>query len=136
MAEDLAGKLAGRKVTLLGLSFKPGTDDMREAASIRVVNELIKRNVNQIIGYDPKAIETAKEVIGDKIQYVKSIEEALKNSECAFLITEWDEFKKLKPSDFKKYMKIPNLIDGRRIYNFDAFNKALPFRAIGRIAMK
>jgi UDPglucose 6-dehydrogenase len=136
MAEDLAGKLAGRKVTLLGLSFKPGTDDMREAASIRVVNELIKRNIKDIIGYDPKALETAKDVFGGNIQYAKSIEEALKNSECAFLITEWDEFKKLKPSDFKKYMKIPNLIDGRRIYNFDEFNKAIPFRAIGRISMK
>ena len=135
IAEDLAGKLAGKKVTLLGLAFKPGTDDMREAASIRVVNELRKRGITNIMGYDPKAIETAKEAIGDKINYATSIEEALKDSECALLITEWDEFKKLKPEDFKQHMKTPNVIDGRRIYNFDEFNKALPFRAIGRIAL-
>ncbi|MFX0070797.1 MAG: UDP-glucose dehydrogenase family protein [Candidatus Hermodarchaeota archaeon] len=136
MAEDLAGKLTGKKVTLLGLSFKPGTDDMREAASIRVVNELIKRGIKDIIGYDPKANETAEIELGDKIKYADSIEDALKNSECAFLITEWDEFKSLKPDDFKKHMKTPNVIDGRRIFDFDEFNKALPFRAIGRIALE
>ena len=133
MAEQLVGKLAGKKVTLLGLAFKPGTDDMREAASIRVVNELLKRGVRDIVGYDPKTNKTAEMEMGDKIKYAESIEEALKDSECAILITEWDEFKELKPEDFKKYMKTPNLVDGRRVFNYDEFNKALPFRAIGRI---
>jgi UDPglucose 6-dehydrogenase len=133
MAEQLAGKLASKKVTLLGLAFKPGTDDMREAASIRVVNELRKRGITDIIGYDPKANKTAEVEMGDKIKYAESIEAALKNSECAIIITEWDEFKELKPEDFKKYMKTPNLVDGRRVFNFDEFNKTLPFRAIGRI---
>jgi UDPglucose 6-dehydrogenase len=132
IGEELAGKLAGKRVTLLGLSFKPGTDDMREAPSIRVVEELRKRNVKDIIGYDPKAKDTAEEIFGDKIQYAETIEEALKNSECAFLITEWNEFKSLTPNDFKKHMKIPNLVDGRRIYNYEEYNKTLPFRAIGR----
>ncbi|TFG15727.1 MAG: UDP-glucose/GDP-mannose dehydrogenase family protein [Promethearchaeota archaeon] len=136
IAEELVGNLAGKKITLLGLAFKPGTDDMREAASIRVVNELNKRGITDIIGYDPKANETAKEEFGEKIKYAKSIEEALKNSECAFLITEWDEFKSLKPEDFKKNMKTPNVIDGRRIFDFEEFNNALPFRAIGRIALR
>ncbi|GAH89779.1 unnamed protein product, partial [marine sediment metagenome] len=107
MAEQLAGKLAGRKVALLGLAFKPGTDDMREAASIRVVNELRKRGITDIIGYDPKSNKTAEVEMGDKIKYAQSIEEALKDSECAILITEWDEFKKLTPDDFKKQMKTP-----------------------------
>ena len=133
MAEQLAGKLAGKKVALLGLAFKPGTDDMREAASIRVVNELRKRGITNIIGYDPKANKTAEMEMGDKIKYAESIEEALKDSECAMIITEWDEFKKLTPDDFKKQMKTPNLIDGRRIYNYEKFNNELFFRAIGRI---
>ncbi|MFX1419434.1 MAG: UDP-glucose dehydrogenase family protein [Promethearchaeota archaeon] len=136
IAENLAGKLANRKVSLLGLSFKPGTDDMRGAASIRVINELRKRGVKDIVGYDPKALKTAEEELGDKIKYVNSIEEALSDSDCALLITEWDEFKNLTPDDFKKYMKTPNLIDGRRIFDFDEFHKALPFRAIGRINLK
>ncbi len=133
IAEELAGKLAGKRVTLLGLAFKPGTDDMREAASIRVVNELLKRGIMDINGFDPKANETAEIELGDKIKYAKSIEEALKDSDCALLITEWDEFKNLKPDDFKKHMKNPNLVDGRRLYDYDEFNNAIPFRAMGRI---
>ncbi|MFX1304998.1 MAG: UDP-glucose dehydrogenase family protein [Promethearchaeota archaeon] len=132
-AENLVGKLAGKRITLLGLAFKPGTDDMREAASIRVINELRKRGATNIVGYDPKALKTAEAELGDIIQYAGSKEEALKDSECALLITEWDEFKRLTPDDFKKYMKTPNLIDGRRLYDYNRFNEALPFRAIGRI---
>ncbi|MEJ2248546.1 MAG: UDP-glucose/GDP-mannose dehydrogenase family protein [Candidatus Lokiarchaeota archaeon] len=135
MAEELVEQLKDKKITLLGLSFKPGTDDMREAPSIRVVKELLKRNATNITGYDPKAKESAKEVFNDKINYAKSIEEALKDSDIAFLITEWDEFKNLKPEDFKKHMKTPNLVDGRRIYDFDIFNKTLNFRAIGRVGL-
>ncbi|TFG11522.1 MAG: UDP-glucose 6-dehydrogenase, partial [Promethearchaeota archaeon] len=84
-------------------------------------------------GYDPKANLTAKEELGDKIQYAQSIEELLKESDCALLITEWDEFKKLSPDDFITFMRTPNLVDGRRIYDFKEFNKSLSFRAIGRI---
>ena len=133
IAEGLIGKLDGKKVTLLGLSFKPGTDDMREAPSIRVINELLRRKVTDIVGYDPKAKESAEEAIGSKIKYAKNIEEALKDSECALIITDWDDFKKLTPEDFKKNMKIANLIDGRRIFDYDVFNKALNFRAMGRV---
>jgi len=136
IAEELSGKLAGRRVTILGLAFKPGTDDMREAASIRTINELLRRNVTDIIGFDPKANETAEIELGDKIKYANSIEEALNDSECALLITEWDEFKKLTPDDFKKHMKTPNLVDGRRIFDYNTFNSKLPFRAIGRVNLK
>ena len=133
IAEELVGKLAGKKITLLGLAFKPGTDDMRQAASIRVINELRKRGVTNIIGYDPKANKMAEIELGDKIKYADSIEEALKDSECVLLITEWDDFAELTPDDFKTHMKTPNLVDGRRIYDYDKFNESLPFRAIGRI---
>ena len=90
-------------------------------------------SLGNIVGYDPKAKESAEEAIGDKIKYANTIEEALKDSECALLITDWDEFKKLTPEDFKKSMKVPNLIDGRRIYDYDVFNETLNFRAMGRV---
>ena len=109
---------------------------MREAPSLRVVDELMKRGIKNIIGFDPKAKETAKVEFEDKIKYADSIEEALKDSECTLIITEWNEFKKLTPDDFKKHMKVPNLVDGRRIFDYEVFNKALPFRAIGRINLK
>jgi UDPglucose 6-dehydrogenase len=133
IAEELVGNLKDKKITLLGLAFKPGTDDMREAASIRIVNELLRRGIYNIYGYDPKANKTAEIELGDKVKYVETVEEALKDSECALLITEWDEFKQLTPDDFKRHMKIPNVVDGRRLYDYDVFNKALHFRAIGRI---
>jgi nucleotide sugar dehydrogenase len=136
IAEELVGDLKNKRITLLGLAFKPGTDDMRQAASIRVVNELRKRGVTNIVGYDPKALKTAKAEMGDKIQYAGSIEQALEDSECALLITEWDDFKVLTPDDFKKHMRTPNLVDGRRLYNYERFNSALPFRVIGRINLE
>ncbi len=136
IAEKLTGGLKGKKITLLGLAFKPGTDDMRGAASIRVINELLRRNVTNIVGYDPKGIKTAKIELKDKITYAGSTEEALKDSECALLITEWDEFRQLKPDDFKRLMRTPNLIDGRRIFDYNEFSKNIPFRAIGRIELK
>ena len=60
----------------------------------------------------------------------------MKDSSCALLITEWDEFKQLKPEDFKKQMKSANLIDGRRIFDYETFNASLPFRAIGRVNLE
>jgi len=132
IAEEMVGPLADKRCVLLGLSFKPNTSDMREAPSIKIVNELIKRNVNEIVGYDPKANESAKEILGNKIEYADSTVDALKGADCAFLVTEWDEFKNLKPRDFKNTMKEPNLIDGRRIYPFKEFSEEISFRAIGR----
>jgi len=136
LAEEAAGDLSGKKITILGLAFKPGTDDMRYAPSRRVVQKLREKNVTNIIGYDPEAKETAVEVFRDQIQYADSIEEALKDAEVAILCTEWDEFYKLKPETFKKLMKDPVVIDGRRVFPFEEFNNELTFRAIGRVARK
>jgi len=136
IVEESLGEISNKRIVLLGLAFKPDTDDMRYAPSIRIVKELNRRNANNIIGYDPKAKETARTVFGDKIQYAENIEELLKNAECAIVVTEWEEFKNLKYSDFKKLMKNPLVIDGRRIYPFEEFNKELTYKAIGRVAFK
>ena len=132
IAEELNGDLSGKKVTILGLSFKADTNDMREAPSIRVVYELLRRNVTNIVGYDPKANNEAKKFLQDSINYVDTIEEALKDSECVFILTDWEEFKKLTPDFFRNLMKIPTVIDGRKIYSFDDFNEKLHYRTIGR----
>ena len=133
LTEELVGKLTDKRITLLGLAFKPGTDDMRQSPSIRIVKELKKRNVGEIIGYDPEAKETAREVFEDDIKYANTIQEALKDSDCAILVTDWDEFKSLTPEIFKENLKSPNLVDGRRIFPFNEFSTKLNFRAIGRI---
>ncbi len=136
LAENTLNDLSNKKIALLGLAFKPGTDDMRQAPSIRIINELNKRNASNIIGYDPKAKESAREVLGNKIEYANNIEELLKDADCAIITTEWDEFKTLKPSKFIRLMKNPFVIDGRRIFSFEEFDKELTFRAIGRVALK
>jgi UDPglucose 6-dehydrogenase len=122
--------LQGKNIAILGLAFKPDTDDMREARAIPIVNQLLMEGAN-VTAYDPVAIPTAKKIFKNKIQYATTAIDCLKNTDAAILVTEWEEFKKLKPHDFTKHMKQPILIDGRRIYNPEIFGKELKFRAIG-----
>jgi len=130
LCKDLLTNLKGSHIALLGLAFKPHTDDMREAVSIPIINQLLKEGANVTV-YDPVAIPNAKSIFKDKIKYAASAIQCLKKADCCILITEWDEFKKLKPEDFTKNMKKPILIDGRRIYNPNEFGKKLLFKAIG-----
>ncbi len=118
---------------LLGLSFKPDTDDMREAPAIKIANHLYAQEAD-IMVYDPKAIPNARDrFIRDtiKIRYAKNIEDCLKDAECCMVLTEWDEFKSIKPEMFNKYMKRSFIIDGRRIYNSDMTKLVDCYRGIG-----
>jgi len=128
--KDLFGNLKGKRVAILGLAFKPDTDDMREAPAIPIIKHLIKKGAN-VTAYDPAAMPIAKTVFKNKIQYAISVIDCLKNADCCILVTEWDEFKKLKPEDFTKNMKQPTLIDGRRIYKPEEFSQKMKFKAIG-----
>jgi UDPglucose 6-dehydrogenase len=130
LCEKLAGPLNGKRIALLGLAFKPDTDDMREARVIPIIDGLIKQGA-QIIAYDPVGMPVAKEILGDKIQYASNVQSCLQNADCAILITEWPEFKKLKPENFIQNMKHPILVDGRRIYDPEVFSQKLKFAAIG-----
>jgi len=130
LAKKLIGNLEGKRVAVLGLAFKPNTDDMREAVSIKVINKLLEEGAS-VVAYDPKAIINARYVFGDKIEYANSSIECLEDAECCIVVTEWEEFKHLEPEDFIKHMKSPSVIDGRRIYNPQKFSRRLKFAAIG-----
>lgn len=130
LAREFIGKFEGKRISVLGLAFKPGTDDMREAVSIKIVNRLLEENAKVVV-YDPKAMHNARRIFGEKVEYASSVEESLKDSECALIITEWDEFRKLKPEDFIKLMKTPIVIDGRRIYDPKEYSLKLKFKSIG-----
>ncbi|MBC7091572.1 MAG: UDP-glucose/GDP-mannose dehydrogenase family protein, partial [Nitrososphaeria archaeon] len=130
LAKEHAGELKGKRVSVLGLAFKPETDDMRYAVSIKVINRLIEEGA-KVIAYDPRAVENARKIFGEKIEYARNVEECLKDSECALILTEWSEFKKLVPEDFIRLMKVPAVSDGRRIYDPQKFSKKLRFNAIG-----
>jgi UDPglucose 6-dehydrogenase len=123
-------ELKDKKVAILGLAFKPDTNDMREARSIPIIENLLKEGVS-ITVYDPVAVPTAQSIFKTKINYAPSAIDCLKNAECCIIVTEWDEFKKLKPEYFERNMKKPILIDGRRIYDPNEYNKKLIFEAIG-----
>jgi UDPglucose 6-dehydrogenase len=122
--------LKGKKIAILGLSFKPHTDDMREARSVRIINQLLKQGAT-VTAYDPMAMSNTKKILKERINYASSAIECLKGADCAVLVTEWEEFKRLKPENFTKNMRKPILIDGRRIYNPEKFSKKLRYIAIG-----
>jgi UDPglucose 6-dehydrogenase len=126
MVDDLKGKT----VSILGLSFKPGTDDIREAPSIKLIRELKKHNVS-IKAFDPKASENMKKIFPD-IDYVSSPIECLQGSDVCFILTEWKEIKELRPKDFINSMRTPFIVDGRRVFDPNDMKKhGLVYRAIG-----
>ncbi|MCR6668672.1 MAG: UDP-glucose/GDP-mannose dehydrogenase family protein [archaeon YNP-WB-040] len=78
-----------------------------------------------------KAMGNVRRIFGGDVEYANSVEECLKNSECAIIVTEWDEFRKLRPEDFIRFMKIPAVVDGRRIYDPEVYSRKLKFKAVG-----
>src|SRR6267143_3683859 len=129
MAEKLLGSLSDKRGAGLGLAFKKDTDDVREAASLRVIGSLKKKGA-QVVAYDPMAIPNAKKVFSEQIDYAENSHAALKGADCCIIMTEWDQFRKLKAKDFQAYMKAPNIVDARRIFDPDTFND-LNYVAIG-----
>jgi UDPglucose 6-dehydrogenase len=130
LCKTLLHNLENKNISILGIAFKPNTDDMREAVSIPIINQLLRESANVTV-YDPAAIPNAKLIFKNKIKYATSAIACIKNADCCIIVTEWDEFKKLKPEDFKRQMKQPILIDGRRIYNPETLRERLKFAAIG-----
>jgi len=131
LALKMLGSLKNKRIAILGLAFKPNTDDMREAVSIKIINKLLQEGA-EVVAYDPKAMRNAKEIFGNNIQYASSEIQCIKDADCCIIVTEWNRFKRLKPEDFLQNMRQPCLIDGRRIYDPKRFNPKLKFMAVGR----
>lgn len=132
MAESVLGNLKNKKIALLGLSFKQETDDVRETRALPVVKKLLEKGV-KIVAYDPKAINNFKELIRHRnIVYAESAKAALQKVDACIIQTAWEEFKDLRPKDFK-VMKTPVVIDGRRTFdNTEIFaKKGIVYLGIG-----
>lgn len=110
------GGLKGKKIAMLGLAFKPETDDMREAPSIPISEALFKLGA-EVIAYDPVATENARKIIGDKIKYAGSIEEAIFEADAVFIVTEWKEVKNIDVAEMIGKMKEPIIFDGRNCFS-------------------
>jgi UDPglucose 6-dehydrogenase len=123
--------LRGKRIGILGLSFKPNTDDMRYAPSIDIIGELLKEGV-EIRAYDPQAMERAKEIFPD-ITYCKDAYEVCQDCDGLVILTEWDEFKKLDLKKVKKLLKTPILVDGRNAFEPErARSEGFIYSGIGR----
>ena len=114
-ARKMVDSFEGLKVAVLGLTFKPGTDDMREAPSIPNIRFLVESGAN-VVAYDPVGIENAKRHFGDSIQYTTFIEEALQDADMCFIMTEWEDVVNLNPSQYIQLMKNSIVFDGRNCY--------------------
>ena len=113
--EAALGGLKAKTVSILGLSFKPGTDDLRFAPSIYII-ERLKLGGARIRAFDPQAMRLAREVFKE-IKFCRNAYEAAKGSNCLVILTEWDEFKELDLKKIKRLLKQPVIIDGRNIYD-------------------
>ncbi|MCS6882362.1 MAG: UDP binding domain-containing protein, partial [Oscillochloridaceae bacterium] len=110
----LLGNLTGKCVGVLGLSFKPNTDDMREAPSVDIIRALLREGA-RIKAYDPVAMERAAEIIPE-ITFCRTAYDVAKEADALLIITEWNEFKQLDWDKIKGFMNQPVVLDGRNIY--------------------
>lgn len=131
MAGKLAGDLGEKKVAVLGLAFKAGTDDVRESTSIRVIKALLAEGAN-VVAYDPEAIGNAKALLRNSIRYARSARECITGADVCIVTTGWEEFKSLRPNEFRRLMRTPRVVDGRRIFDPSHFRgQGVPLVIIG-----
>jgi len=130
LAKRTLSDLEGRRIAILGLAFKPNTDDIRESVSIKIIDKLLEGGAN-VVAYDPAAMNNTKKLLGNHIDYASSAIECIKGADCCIVATEWDEFKQLKPDDFIHHMKTYIVVDGRRIYDPEEYSRKVKFTAIG-----
>lgn len=127
------GDLKGKTFAMWGLSFKPKTDDIREAPSINIINELLK-NGCKIKAHDPISIENIRAKFGDVIEYYESGFDALKDADGLVIVTEWNEFRRPDFHRMKNLMKNPVIFDGRNIYNPQKMKEnGFTYYGIGRL---
>lgn len=110
------GNLAGKKFAMWGLSFKPNTDDMREAPSLVIIDHLLKEGA-EVSAYDPVAMDEAKHMIGDKITYAEDEYAALEGADALLIVTEWSEFRIPDFEELKEKLKNKIIFDGRNIFD-------------------
>jgi UDPglucose 6-dehydrogenase len=130
--EGLGGSVEGAHIALLGLAFKPNTDDMREAPSVDLAERFMAEGAT-VAGYDPQATVTARAVLGDRIDYHGSAYEAVEGADAVVLVTEWPEFRALDLERVKSLMRGAVFVDGRNLYDPDGVRKlGFTYYGVGR----
>ncbi|MBM7704009.1 nucleotide sugar dehydrogenase [Metabacillus iocasae] len=131
-AVEKVGSLTGKKVAVLGLAFKPNTDDIREGASLLLIRELLKDGAHVTV-YDPIAMPHVEKEFGDQLVYAGSSIEAITDANLAFIVTEWSDIKSLPLTAYIEYMREPMIFDGRNCYSIEEAKKyPITYLSIGR----
>lgn len=129
--QKLVGDLQGKKIALLGLSFKPKTDDIRDAPALTIINQLLAAGAT-VAAYDPIAMEAMKKY-HQQIMYCRDAYETARDASCLVIVTEWDEFRYIDLSKIKDIMKTPCIVDGRNIYDpEEARSLGFQYTGVGR----
>jgi UDPglucose 6-dehydrogenase len=134
--EHFGENLKGKRFALWGLSFKPKTDDMREAPSLVIIHELLQAGAG-IVAYDPVAMDEAKRILGSKITFSKDEYDACIDADALILVTEWPEFRIPNFRVLGKLLKTKTIFDGRNIYDLDEMTDlGYNYYSIGRKSIK
>jgi UDPglucose 6-dehydrogenase len=112
----LGGRLKGSRIAIWGLAFKPRTDDMREAPSLTLIDELLEQGAT-ICAHDPAAIAETRRIIGDRIEYAETNYDALNGADALVVITDWNEYRHPDFVRVRAALKQPVVIDGRNLYD-------------------
>jgi UDPglucose 6-dehydrogenase len=126
------GSLEGRRIAVWGLSFKPKTDDMREAPAVPLIHGLVDAGAT-VQAYDPEAMKVARSIFGAKVQFSDKSYDAVKGADALTIVTEWNEFREPDFSRIRKMMRTPVIFDGRNIYSPDQIRSfGFTYYSIGR----
>ncbi|MEX1029311.1 MAG: UDP-glucose/GDP-mannose dehydrogenase family protein [Paenibacillaceae bacterium] len=129
------GDLRGRTIAVLGLAFKPNTNDMRDAPSLHIITELLQLGAS-LRAYDPVAIDEARVHFGDRIQYNTDLYEAVMNSDACLILTEWEEIKSMDLGTVRNLLKSPVIVDGRNCFSKETMKEAsFIYHSVGRSAV-
>ncbi len=132
LQKEFSGDLKGKKIAIWGLAFKPETDDMREAPSLVLIDEILEAG-GIVSVYDPVAMQEAKHRLGEKVTYGKDIYDVSLDADAIILVTEWKEFRLPSWNAIKKIVKTPLILDGRNIYDKQELQElGFVYHGIGR----
>jgi UDPglucose 6-dehydrogenase len=135
IVEKFGEDLSGRRFALWGLSFKPNTDDMREAPSLTIIRELLARGA-AVCAYDPEAMDVSRKILGDTVEFAPHHYEACKDADAIIVVTEWNKFREPDFEHLKELLKQPVIFDGRNIYELETMREhGFVYHSIGRPAV-
>ncbi|KKK36281.1 UDP-glucose 6-dehydrogenase [Mesobacillus campisalis] len=129
------GTLKGKTIAVLGLAFKPGTDDVRSSPALDIIPQLVDRGAN-VMAYDPVAIEEAKRRLGYKCTYTDDIYQAIEGTNACLILTDWEEVKQIDLAKVKGISRQPVIVDGRNLFEIEAMRQlGFTYLSVGRPAV-